>query len=346
MSKPALAALVVVAAVAFHVGGDLASSFAGPGGADAIRNQKRASDDAPAVDERPAAATRDASDARTRLARELDALAPQRPGHPDLFVLGIAGDGTGQVFLNEVTHLRAVAERRLDARGHVVVLANHDVAPPAPPPVPATPATIRDALAALGEAMDPDEDLLLLYVTTHGTDDHALLLRRDGWPDAMFGPRQLRRALDAAGIRHRVLVLSACFAGGFASSLQTPDTLFLAAARADRTSFGCDDDSVATFFGRAWLVDGLNSTIDFAEAFRRARAAIAMREAAGDYEPSLPQIREGERIGETLAGWRAAVSPGAPVPYPFAERGYAARSGLDDVHDAGSPRFKELSIDD
>lgn len=276
-----------------------------------------------------AAAARDRDTTRARLAARLDVLAPQRPGHPDLFVLGIAGDGSEQVFLNEVEHLRELAERRLDARGRVVVLANHDVPPPAAAAVPATRASIRAALAGIGAAMDREQDILLLYATTHGTDEHRLLLRRDGWPDGLLDAKQLRRALDDAGIRHRVVVLSACYSGGLAPALVTPDTLFLSAARADRTSFGCGDDSVATFFGRAWLVDGLNSTVDFAEAFRRARAAIAMREAAGDYPASQPQIREGESIGATLAAWRAAFAPGAPVPYPFGEPGFDAAAGAE-----------------
>ena len=267
---------------------------------------------------------RDEAASLQRLRGEIAGLAPQRPGHPDLFVLGIAGDGSEQVFLNEVNHLRALAGERLDARGHVLLLANHAPAAPAAAPVPATRATVRAALAAIGDAMDPAEDILLLYATTHGSQDHWLLLRRDGWPDATLDAHALRRALDDAGIRHRVLVLSACFSGGFAAPLQTPDTLFLAAARADRPSFGCGTGSVATFFGRAWLVDAMNTTVDFAEAFRRARAAIAMREAAVGEDPSFPQLREGARIGATLARWRAAFAPGAPVAYPFAEPGYAS----------------------
>ena len=70
------------------------------------------------------------------------------------------------------------------ARGHVLLLANHAPAAPAAAPVPATRATVRAALAAIGDAMDPAEDILLLYATTHGSQDHWLLLRRDGWPDA------------------------------------------------------------------------------------------------------------------------------------------------------------------
>ena len=280
----------------------------------------RSPDSPPAPDDAPsgpaAIATIDAAVA---------ALAPQRPGHPDLYVLGIAGDGTEVVFLNEVRHLRALAALRLDAGDRVLLLANHPPAPPRDSPPPATPRTIRHALAALGRAMDRDEDILLLYVTTHGTEGHQLLLRRPDRPDHLLDPRRLREALDDAGIRHRVVVLSACYAGGFARTLATPDTLFLAAARADRPSFGCGVDSRVTFFGKAWLVDGLNSTVDFAEAFRRARAAIGMREAFGDYAPSRPQMREGARIGRTLAAWRATFTPGPPVPFAF------------DAPDAGKP---------
>lgn len=280
----------------------------------------RRGESAPADDDNVAVETATAVAAHgQRLQDEIAALAPQRPGHPDLFVLGVAGDGSEQVFLNEVRHLRDVAERRLDARGHVLVLANHPAEPPFRLPVPATPLTVRKALLGLGAAMDPAEDILLLYVTTHGSPDHWLLLRRDDLRDRRLDAHALRAALDDAGIRHRVLVLSACYSGGLAPDLQTPDTLLLAAARDDRTSFGCGNDSVATYFGRAWLVNGLNATVDFVEAFRQARKAISAREREEDYEPSLPQIRRGERIGAHLAAWRAGFQPGPPVPYPHVE---------------------------
>lgn len=269
----------------------------------------------PARKESPAAI----AEADRRLRRDIAALAPQRPGHPDLYVLGIAGDGTERVFLNEVRHLRDVAERRLDAAGRVIVLSNHAAETPYRAPVPATAATLRTALAGIGAAMDPAEDILLLYVTTHGSDDHWLLLRREELADARLDADTLRGALDDAGIRHRVLVLSACYSGGLVPALQDPDTLVLTAARADRTSFGCGNDSVATFFGRAWLVDGLNGTADFASAFRQARADIREREHEAALEPSRPQIHQGERIRERLLAWQAAFQPGPAVPYPHAE---------------------------
>lgn len=255
------------------------------------------------------------------LERDLANLARQRPGQVDLYVLGVAGDGSEAVFRNEVLHLENLASRRLDAKGRVLVLANHDNLPMHRPLPPASEATLRRALAGIGEAMDRDEDLLLLYLSSHGTEDHQFLLRRadPDLPDELLTPKQLRAALDDAGIRHRVVVISACYSGGFARALNSPDSLLLMAARRDRPSFGCGNDSVATYFGRAWLVDGLNATVDFVQAFEQARMAIERREMAEALMPSLPQINRGSRIDSTLAAWRAGFTPGPALPYPHAE---------------------------
>lgn len=251
------------------------------------------------------------------LADALAALAPQRPGHPDLFVLGFAGDGSEQVFHNEVSYLRDLAGQRLDAAGRVVLLANHAVPPPARPLPEADEHTLRQALAGLAARMDPAEDILLAYFTTHGTETHELLLRREGRRDRLLTPTQIRAALDDAGIRHRVLVVSACYSGGFNKALRGPDTLLLMAAHRERPSFGCGNDSVATFFGRAWLVEALNQTVDFDAAFEQARVGIEAREIEEGLTPSRPQINRGERIAARLAAWRAGFAPGPALPYPF-----------------------------
>ena len=259
------------------------------------------------------------ADTRGRLAADIAALAPQRPGHVDLYVLGIAGDGSERVFENEVRHLENLAAQRLDAAGRVLTLANHPPRGGLRPLPAADPDSIAAALAGLGKVMDRDEDVLLLYVTTHGTEDHQLLLRRPGQGDRLLEPEPLRKALDASGIRHRVLVISACFSGGFAKALNSPDTLLLMAARRDRPSFGCGNDSAATYFGRAWLVDALNTTVDIDAAFRQAAQAIEKREVSEGRQPSLPQANRGANISATLAAWRAGFTPGPAVPYPHAD---------------------------
>jgi hypothetical protein len=262
------------------------------------------------------------------LDRDIAALAPQRPGHPDLFVVGLAGDGSEQVFRNEVLYLRDLAARRMDADGRVLLLANHPDQPPQRPLPRASLDNLRTALAGVGAAMDRDEDLLLVYLTTHGTEDHELLLRRPGAGDDLLDAGQIRRALDEAGIRHRVIAISACFSGGLIRDLKDPDTLVLTASREDRTSFGCGNDSVATFFGRAWLVDGLNASVDFSEAFQQARLEIARREQAEELRPSRPQMARGERIESRLAAWRAGFAPGPALPYPHADPESAAIEGV------------------
>jgi hypothetical protein len=252
------------------------------------------------------------------LATSFAALAPQRPGQADLYVIGFAGDSAEDVFRNEVDYLETLMTRRFGAKDRVVSLVNHVDSFRKPRPL-ATLDNLQRALIGVGRVMDRDEDLLLLFLTTHGTPDHALFLQLPPVFEATITPRQLRAALDASGIRNRVVVVSACYSGGFIPKLRSPDTLVLTAARKNRPSFGCGSDSTATYFGRAWMVDGLNRTTDFIAAFEGAKLRIAAQEKAEDYRPSQPQIDIGEHIAARLHRWQAGLVPGAPVPYPYVD---------------------------
>ncbi|WP_407351451.1 C13 family peptidase [Luteimonas sp. R10] len=253
---------------------------------------------------------------RRLIQAEVAALPAQRPGRPDLYVVGFAGDGYEDVFRNEVRYLETLASARLGADRRVVSLINHpDSLGDAPRPL-ATLDNLRLALAGIGQAMDRDEDLLLLFMTSHGTEEHDLIVALEPMVDDVILPDELRAALDEAGIRNRVLVVSACFSGGFLPALRGPDALVITAAREDRTSFGCGVESSVTYFGHAWLVDGLNRHTSFIGAYDEATRRIAQREREDGFEPSLPQIAVGARIGRRLQAWQALLPPAAPVPYP------------------------------
>lgn len=254
------------------------------------------------------------------LRKALDGLAPQRPGVTDLYAVGFAGDAGEDVFRNEALYLKTLFSRRFEAAGHVVTLVNHpDNLTEAPYAPLATYDNLYDTLARIGRVMDPKEDLLLLFVTTHGTEDHTLYVKVSDDEEDFITPQDLRQALDDAGIRNRVIVLSACYSGGFIPALKSPDTMLITAARADRPSFGCGNTADATYFGQAWLVDALNRTDDFEQAYQLAVAEITAREQAEGEQPSLPQLWRGGRIGKVLEHWRSRLHPGAAVPYRVPE---------------------------
>ncbi len=106
---------------------------------------------------------------RLLLADTLAKLAPQRPGVPDLYAVGFAGDSEENVFRNEVRYFESLMTQRFGARDRVVSLINHrDSLMTAPRPL-ATLDNLRSTLSALGKRMDPEQDVLLLFMTMRGT---------------------------------------------------------------------------------------------------------------------------------------------------------------------------------
>jgi hypothetical protein len=252
---------------------------------------------------------------RVLLESALAGLAPQRQGQPDLYVVGFGGDSAEDVFRNETVYLDTLMSQRFGARGRVMTLINHQDSLSGSPRPLATLDNLRAALTGVGKAMDPDEDVLLLFMTMHGTPQHQLFVQMaPGYLD-LIDPRELRAALDDAGIRNRVLVISACYSGGFVPALKSDTTLILTAAHKNRPSFGCGADSDATYFGRAWLIEALNETTDFVAAFETAKARIAEREDADGFRPSRPQIEIGKQILPRLQAWQSQLVPGPKVTF-------------------------------
>ena len=250
------------------------------------------------------------------IAKETAALPAQRPGAIDLYAIGVAGDGTEAVFRNEVEYFATLMRRRFNARGVVTLVSNPDSIEAKPQPL-ASYDNLYDAVMGVARHMDRREDILLLYLTMHGTPEHELVLYNPPYVDDALVPEDLRFVLDKAGIRNRVIAISACYSGGFIPELRGDDTLVMTAARKDRTSFGCGADSTATFFARAWMIEGLNHTADFAAAFRHAQSRIRDWERNVDFEASHPQISQGKEIAKQLAMWRSQLDAGPAVAYPW-----------------------------
>jgi hypothetical protein len=225
-------------------------------------------------------------------------LAPQRPGTADVYFIGAAGYASEDVFLNEVGLAAEVADERLDAGGRTVTLANNPRTVRSLPIASVT--SLARTVRAVGARMDRDEDFLLLFLTTHGSENHRLAM--EFWPLQLnaVSPEALKAILDEAGIRWRIVVVSACFSGGFVAPLADARTVVITAAAADRQSFGCGAASDLTWFGRAFFDEALRHTFSLTAAFERARALIAERERAEGYQASDPQIHVGAEIAPRL----------------------------------------------
>lgn len=247
------------------------------------------------------------------LDREVATLKPRTPGKVNLYAIVFAGDGGENVFRNEAEYFDKLFSRRLGANGHVIVLENNPASLTTRPL--ATWSNLEDALDAVAAKMDLRQDILLLYFTTHGSEDHTLLVDMDPLPLDQIGATDLPGILAEHPFKYKVVIVNACYSGGFIPPLQGPDTMIITAARADRSSFGCGEQSELTWFGHAFLVDALNRTDDFRQAFQFASKQVAAWEKRDNYEPSDPQISEGRGITAQLAKWRHGFEPGHAVPF-------------------------------
>jgi hypothetical protein len=182
---------------------------------------------------------------------------------------------------------------------------------------------LDQGLRAIGRKMNPQQDILFLYLTSHGSRDATLATELPGLSFNTFNASRLAQILKDSGIRWKVIVVSACYSGSFLDSLKDDHTLVMTAARADRTSFGCSDDAEFTWFGRAYLEQALNQTTSFTDAFSRARTLVEQWETRDGEVHSEPQIAEGALIGARLEQWRATL-PG-PARSPAADGGQAAK---------------------
>ncbi|OLU32522.1 peptidase C13 [Pseudomonas sp. PA15(2017)] len=214
------------------------------------------------------------------------AALPTSTPRGELYALTLAGDGKQSVFLREADYVADLLAERFAAHGRITLANHRDHLADRPL---ATRENLRRAVKALAERTGP-EDLVFIYLTSHGSRTHELNLDQPRLQLADLPADELASLLEPLAERDKVVVISACYSGGFIPVLKDDKTLLMTAARADRVSFGCSEEADFTYFGRALFAEALQQTDDLQEAFELARAAVAEREQADGFEASEPQI--------------------------------------------------------
>ena len=237
-------------------------------------------------------------DERAQIDDAVDAMSPGLDSSPAIYFVGFAGVAEQHVFAEEIKLAARIVDERFGTSGHQLLLINDrrdiDTYPIA------TASGLAYALKAISAKMNPDRDILFLAISSHGAADASVSVSNGGLQLEQLSDDDLAAALKDSGIKRRIIVISACYAGAFIQPLEDPDTVVIAAAAPDKTSFGCSDDRDLTYFGEAFYRDALPHAKTLQEAFTQAKAAIAAREREEHETPSEPQAYFGTQISAVL----------------------------------------------
>lgn len=213
----------------------------------------------------------------------------------NIFFLAAAPYASQDVFKREVIATKEIFDRRFKTRNRSAVLINHvDTAVTLPM---ANTHNLEALLNGFAKSMNVDRDVLVLYLTTHGTKGE-LSVEFPGFTFNTWTPDTLATLLDQAQIKNRVLIISACHSGSFIPRLKDPHTLIMTASHADKTSFGCSNERHWTYFGDALLNRALRQTYSLEKAFHTATGFIRKWEDADGVTPSDPQISVGKEVSK------------------------------------------------
>ncbi|MBH5369360.1 C13 family peptidase [Bradyrhizobium glycinis] len=158
----------------------------------------------------------------------------------------------------------------------------------------ATIEALTKSLQTAANRLDAEKGVLFLILTSHGSPDGLAI--KAGRLTETLTPSRLRDMLAKTGVRHKVVVISACYSGIFIPRLANPDVLVITAADAKHPSFGCQDKAKWTYFGDAFFNRALRNAISLKEAFLGARSLVRKRELRGHFEPSNPLMAGGANV--------------------------------------------------
>mgnify|MGYP006155305677 FL=1 len=266
------------------------------------------------VEETPPTFAEDAFYAQSRLLNKaLDSVQYGEFAQSHWYFLGVAGASYQDVFRSEVERIKEQFDTRFGTLGRSMMLVNN---PATRTEIPiASKHSIEMALRRMGQQMNRESDVLFLYMTSHGL-PNQFEMENAPLDLTQVDPKWLREALDASGIRWRVIVISSCFSGSFVPALQNDNTLIITASAADRQSFGCTNEADYTYFGRAFFDQAMREQNSIETAFSQAQKTVSQWETAQGFEPSEPQWSMGKNMELMLPQLEQRLFPPKAVATP------------------------------
>lgn len=234
------------------------------------------------------------------LARAISEITPSKKGIVDLYGVSFASHGYQDLFLREARFAAERIREMLKADNVISLINNEEVFFDIPM---ANSTNLRKTLVDIGNKMQPQEDILLLYLTSHGGKDAKLTVNIGGGHRMLsLSAELLTDMLKESGIKNKIIIISACYSGSFIEHIKDENSLIITAASKDNTSFGCSDDEEMTYFADAYFRQGLSETTALDKAFFSAKKYVTEREARENVSRhSDPQIFIGSNIREILS---------------------------------------------
>jgi hypothetical protein len=235
---------------------------------------------------------------------------PRSPGRSNVYAMAVAGSGEQALFSREAREALRVAALHFgdDSRGGAL-LSNGAVDLMRSPL--ATRANIAAIAQAVGERADHKQDLLFLYLVSHGGQTAELESDLPTYREVQaISSVSTAQALKGAGVARRIVVVSACYSATWIPALADDNTIVITAAAKDRTSFGCDDTRHFTVFGEAFLASLAARGVSLHDVFEDAKRKISVEEQKDNVTPSLPQAFVGRNM-EALWMGQQGEHPGA-----------------------------------
>lgn len=228
----------------------------------------------------------------------LDQLQDERSGRTDLYFIAFAPNARDDAFREQAEAAQRVMDARWDTDGRSLVLVNNPQTLVTAPF--ATVSNLRETLNEIGGAMDGEDDVVMLYLASTTAANGKLAAQQPPLTLVELGPAGLKQLLEDAGIKWRIIVVSACDSGRFVA-MQDENTLVITDTSASGPAFGCGNRTPTSLFADAFFGDGLGKTNSFETAFATAKAKMTEREQAAGYAPAAaPQFVMGAAMAEKI----------------------------------------------